>query len=212
MNIDDAKKILRLNNEFSLDELKQAYMHSLSAAYSEDLMEDQKVAKINSLNQAFNLLNPNSGDKTNHGALVQATTLPDFINTGNQQIIPIERGNSKVCPDCEKKLPENALTCSYCQSQIARYCLSCGQIIDRNEQICPRCGVTVDEYDKQTYLKIYAVEKRVEQDRNNLQIYTDHVEQDNRSFMIKGLVYWLLIIVIIFLFFLFAVYIYNMII
>jgi len=69
----------------------------------------------------------------------------------------------------------------------------------------------MDDYDKQTFLKIYSVEQRVEQERKNSQLYVDKVNRENRAFMARGIVVWLIIISVCFLFLVLAVYIYGLI-
>jgi len=208
---EDAKEIFGLEKDFSSEMLNHAYMQSVAEVYSEDVSEEQKTAKLNRLTQAFNVLSQKTKEQHKNdlkNAFLQSSHSPS--NESKQLQIGATE-TSKVCPECGKLSPENALNCIHCQFQLARFCLACGQIVNRSEQTCPRCGVVMDDYDKQTFLKIYSVEQRVEQERKNSQLYVDKVNRENRAFMARGIVVWLIIISVCFLFLVLAVYIYGLI-
>lgn len=201
---EDAKEIFRLEKDFSLETLKHVYMQCIAEVYSDNVSEEQKFAKLNLLNQAFNVLN----QKTENERDLQPSNSP----SSETQQLQIELTEAfKLCPECGNLSPENALYCIHCHFQLARFCLACGQIVNRNEQTCPRCGILMDDYAKQKFLKIYSIEERVEQDRKNSQLYVEKVNRENRKFLARGTVIWLIIIGTCFLFLILAFYIYGLI-
>jgi len=69
----------------------------------------------------------------------------------------------------------------------------------------------MDDYAKQNFLKIYSVEQRVGQDRKDSQLYVEKINRENREFLAKGTVIWLIIIGTCLLFLILAFYVYGLI-
>lgn len=210
MNIDYARQILDLGENYDQDQLKQAYMRCTSAAHSEDLPDSEKSTKLNLLNKAYDFLLREQSSPLIPNPKTAFDSAKPTPEKGMELALVDNPADFRVCPECSKFVPKGILNCTYCGTQIARHCPACGELAERGEKICKRCGVVLEDYDKQKFLKVFANEQRVKKDRENLAEYVEAVERENKRFIVTGLWIWLLIILGFFAILAVAVYVYYL--
>ena len=52
----------------------------------------------------------------------------------------IQQKDMRICPECGKTLPGDAVFCTYCGTALPKKCPNCGSTLIGNEKFCRKCG------------------------------------------------------------------------
>ena len=208
-----AKNILGISNPISLESLSDVYKHKKSILLFKKDSGIDVTKELEEIEDAFVCLSQEFQDvKEQPGSLVPVQK-DNSLST--QPTYPSQLQNNMTtdsfspCPNCGKLIPKGIMICDLCQTQIARSCPSCGNVISLDARTCERCGTPIQEYDRRRFAQTINTEQRISQERTDIEINAAQSEKENRDFVVKGIIIWLIIIVIVIAFCILAYFLFN---